>query len=144
MDEAPDSMQASLEALAALDLAKVDSAVEASEDQAGALNREESKVGAEQPSKKGPEDSHEKDGQKSPLYYSSKELRRMRESKAARRWPEFLDEDFKNHRGHWDPDRWHQGRRRGSTPPPGECKDEGRPKGNKDETATDSKPVSVI
>lgn len=28
-------------------------------------------------------------------------------------------QDFRNQRGHWDPDRWHQNRRRGSTPPPG-------------------------
>ncbi len=26
--------------------------------------------------------------------------------------------DFKNSRGLWDPDRWHQGRRKGQTPPP--------------------------
>ncbi len=54
------------------------------------------------------------------LSYTSKELRRIRDSKASRVWPDFLDQDFKNQRGHWDPDRWHQNRRRGSTPPPGE------------------------
>jgi hypothetical protein len=35
-------------------------------------------------------------------------------------WPDYLDEAFKNSRGKWDPDRWHQGRKRGLTPPPPE------------------------
>ncbi len=35
-------------------------------------------------------------------------------------WPEYLDDAYKNQRGKWDPDRWHQNRKRGSTPPPGE------------------------
>ena len=36
------------------------------------------------------------------------------------KWPSYLDEAFKNNRGHWDPDRWHQNKKRGSTPPPEE------------------------
>ena len=52
--------------------------------------------------------------------YSSKQLNEIRESVASSQWPDFLDEGFKNARGHWDPDRWHQNRKKGSTPPPGE------------------------
>ena len=54
------------------------------------------------------------------LMYSSKQLNEIRESVASSQWPDFLDEGFKNARGHWDPDRWHQNRKKGSTPPPGE------------------------
>ena len=54
------------------------------------------------------------------VMYSSKQLSEIRESIASTQWPDFLDEGFKNARGQWDPDRWHQNRKRGSTPPPGE------------------------
>ena len=54
------------------------------------------------------------------VMYSSKQLSDIRESVASTQWPDFLDEGFKNARGQWDPDRWHQNRKRGSTPPPGE------------------------
>ena len=54
------------------------------------------------------------------VMYSAKQLSEIRESSASTEWPDFLDENFKNARGQWDPDRWHQNRKRGSTPPPGE------------------------
>ena len=54
------------------------------------------------------------------VMYSSKQLSEIRESIVSTQWPDFLDEGFKNARGQWDPDRWHQNRKRGSTPPPGE------------------------
>ena len=54
------------------------------------------------------------------VMYSAKQLSEIRESIASSEWPDFLDENFKNARGQWDPDRWHQNRKRGSTPPPGE------------------------
>ena len=50
--------------------------------------------------------------------YTAKQLSEIRQSVAATQWPHFLDEGFKNARGQWDPDRWHQNRKRGSTPPP--------------------------
>lgn len=49
--------------------------------------------------------------------YSVDNLLSLRESPFCRKWPEFLDESFKNSRGNWDPDRWHQNRKHGSTPP---------------------------
>ena len=52
------------------------------------------------------------------VMYSSKQLSEIRESVASTEWPDFLDEGFKNARGQWDPDRWHQNRKKGSTPPP--------------------------
>ena len=54
------------------------------------------------------------------VMYSSKQLSEIRESVASTAWPDFLDEGFKNARGQWDPDRWHQNRKKGSTPPPAE------------------------
>ena len=54
------------------------------------------------------------------VMYSAKQLSEIRGSIASSEWPDFLDENFKNARGQWDPDRWHQNRKRGSTPPPGE------------------------
>ena len=51
------------------------------------------------------------------LMYSAKQLSEIRESVASKEWPDFLEECFKNARGQWDPDRWHQNRKRGSTPP---------------------------
>ena len=52
------------------------------------------------------------------ISYSKDELEAFRICGLSSKWPEFLDETFKNARGHWDPDRWHQNRQRGSTPPP--------------------------
>jgi len=127
-DDKEDSLQATLADLAALDLAKVDSsamAVEGAKEKAG-THSPEIAVAETKKSKGGKESQRggASDGQSSSgdteLTYSSKELRRLRESKAAKKWPDFLDEDFKNQRGVWDPDRWHQGRRRGLTPPPTE------------------------
>ena len=54
------------------------------------------------------------------VMYSAQQLSEIRESSASTDWPDFLDEGFKNARGQWDPDRWHQNRKRGSTPPPAE------------------------
>lgn len=54
------------------------------------------------------------------VMYSAKQLSEIRQTTASTEWPDFLDEGFKNARGQWDPDRWHQNRKRGSTPPPGE------------------------
>jgi hypothetical protein len=52
------------------------------------------------------------------ITYSKDELEAFRITALSSKWPPFLDENFKNARGHWDPDRWHQNRKRGSTPPP--------------------------
>ena len=52
------------------------------------------------------------------ITYSPDELLSFKLSAMSSKWPNFLDESFKNARGHWDPDRWHQNRKRGSTPPP--------------------------
>ena len=52
------------------------------------------------------------------ITYSKDELESFRMSIMSSKWPDFLDDTFKNARGHWDPDRWHQNRKRGSTPPP--------------------------
>ena len=52
--------------------------------------------------------------------YTSHELHSYRMGRAAQRWPDYLDAAFANARGNWDPDRWHQNRRRGSTPEPEE------------------------
>lgn len=136
MSTVGDSMQASLEALAALDLAKMDS-----ENCEPPLSAERTPTtGSGSSTAGGPSPSEPASGQpkaKAGLSYTSKELRRMRDSKVARRWPDFLELDFKNQRGQWDPDRWHQGRRRGSTPPPGEARDEARSEG------ADAKHVSL-
>ena len=51
------------------------------------------------------------------ISYTPDELSAFRLSALSSKWPNFLDESFKNARGHWDPDRWHQNRKRGSTPP---------------------------
>jgi hypothetical protein len=50
--------------------------------------------------------------------YTPDELASYRLTPLSAKWPSFLDESFKNARGFWDPDRWHQNRKRGSTPPP--------------------------
>ena len=52
------------------------------------------------------------------ITYTPDELAAFRLTALSSKWPIFLDESFKNARGHWDPDRWHQNRKRGSTPPP--------------------------
>ena len=57
------------------------------------------------------------------ITYSPDELLAFKLSALSAKWPEFLDESYKNARGHWDPDRWHQNRKRGSTPPPSEAGD---------------------
>ena len=51
------------------------------------------------------------------IAYSADELIDLREAALSQKWPPYLDEGFKNNRGTWDPDRWHQNKRRGSTPP---------------------------
>ena len=56
--------------------------------------------------------------------YTAEELKDLKDAPLSKRWPEFLDEDFKNSRGLWDPDQWHQNRRRGVSPDP---PPEGRP-----------------
>ena len=50
--------------------------------------------------------------------YSAEELMDLRTVYWSNKWPDYLDEAFKNNRGIWDPDRWHQNKKRGSTPPP--------------------------
>ena len=56
------------------------------------------------------------------IAYSADELIDLREAALSQKWPPYLDEGFKNNRGTWDPDRWHQNKKRGSTPPPSEDK----------------------
>ena len=50
----------------------------------------------------------------------------------SQKWPDYLDEAFKNNRGSWDPDRWHQNKRRGSTPPAEEKKNNNEAGGDKE------------
>jgi hypothetical protein len=57
------------------------------------------------------------------IMYSVEELSELRKTTLSNEWPSYLDEAFKNTRGSWDPDRWHQNRKRGSTPPPDEKKE---------------------
>lgn len=52
------------------------------------------------------------------IVYSADQLMQLREVAVSKAWPSYLDEAFKNNRGTWDPDRWHQNKRKGSTPPP--------------------------
>ena len=59
-----------------------------------------------------------KDADEGIIMYSAMQLSEIRQSIASTEWPLFLDEGFKNARGQWDPDRWHQNRKKGSTPPP--------------------------
>ena len=54
------------------------------------------------------------------ITYTKNQLIELKEVSLSTSWPSYLDEGFKNNRGHWDPDRWHQNKRRGSTPPPEE------------------------
>lgn len=71
------------------------------------------------------------------ITYSKNQLIALKEVSLSTEWPSYLDEGFKNNRGHWDPDRWHQNKRRGSTPPPeekggnGTTKDDVSAPGNK-------------
>ena len=53
----------------------------------------------------------------------------------SQKWPDYLDEAFKNNRGSWDPDRWHQNKRRGSTPPIEEKKNNNEASGGDKEAA---------
>ena len=68
------------------------------------------------------------------IMYTAEELKQLRTAPLSQKWPSYLDEAFKNNRGTWDPDRWHQNKKRGSTPPPSEDKlsDKGS---KKDETS---------
>ncbi len=101
------------------------------QDQGKADGEEEQKVngggGGQEEAKSKDKDNKEggrtrtKKKDKGLLVYSSKDLKKLRQKKVSNKWPSFLDADFKNSRGVWDPDRWHQGRRRGSTPPPKEA-----------------------
>ena len=54
------------------------------------------------------------------ITYTADQLFALREVALSTEWPTYLDEAFKNNRGQWDPDRWHQNKKRGSTPPPEE------------------------
>jgi len=54
------------------------------------------------------------------ITYTADQLFALKEVTLSNKWPSYLDEAFKNNRGHWDPDRWHQNKKRGSTPPPEE------------------------
>ena len=54
------------------------------------------------------------------IMYTADELIELRTAVMSQTWPSYLDEAFKNNRGSWDPDRWHQNKKRGSTPPPSE------------------------
>ena len=51
------------------------------------------------------------------IAYTADELMKLKTVGLSKKWPSYLDEAFKNNRGTWDPDRWHQNKRRGSTPP---------------------------
>ena len=61
--------------------------------------------------------------------YSKDDLMELRTAALSQKWPSYLDEAFKNNRGTWDPDRWHQNKKRGSTPPPSD--DRNSEKGSK-------------
>jgi len=63
------------------------------------------------------------------LMYSKDDLMELRTAALSQKWPSYLDEAFKNNRGTWDPDRWHQNKKRGSTPPPSD--DRNSEKGSK-------------
>lgn len=77
----------------------------------------ESPTGQDDPAVAGQE--NEKKELSSLVSYSSDVLYQIKdEVPHCQRWPKYLDESFKNTRGKWDPDRWHQNRKRGSTPPP--------------------------
>jgi len=65
------------------------------------------------------------------ITYSPDELLSFKLSALSAKWPDFLDESFKNARGHWDPDRWHQNRKRGSTPPPEMAEKAAKPAGDR-------------
>ena len=54
--------------------------------------------------------------------YTPEELMELRMAVLSQKWPSYLDEAFKNNRGVWDPDRWHQNKKRGNTPPPSDDK----------------------
>ena len=86
---------------------------------------------------KGKEGNEDQEGRKS---YTSDALHKIKEdSSICKRWPKYLDQSFKNPRGKWDPDRWHQNRKRGSTPPPLPQTEKDRPNSSQ---STDAK-VSV-
>ena len=68
--------------------------------------------------------------------YSKDDLMQLRTAVISQKWPSYLDEAFKNNRGTWDPDRWHQNKKRGSTPPPSD--DRTSDKGSKKDEINDS------
>ena len=64
--------------------------------------------------------------------YSQETLMALKDAPLSRQWPTFLEEDFKNSRGLWDPDHWHQNRRKNGVPadadlPPSATRGEGKP-----------------
>ena len=69
------------------------------------------------------------------IAYSADDLLKLRTVMMSQKWPDYLDEAFKNNRGSWDPDRWHQNKRRGSTPPVEEKKNNNEASGGDKETA---------
>ena len=70
------------------------------------------------------------------IMYSAEELMQLRTAVMSQKWPSYLDEAFKNNRGTWDPDRWHQNKKRGSTPPPSD--DRTSDKGTKKDEANEA------
>ena len=66
------------------------------------------------------------------IVYSADALLKLRTVTMSQKWPDYLDEAFKNNRGSWDPDRWHQNKRRGSTPPAEEKKNNNEAGGDKE------------
>ena len=69
------------------------------------------------------------------IAYSADDLLKLRTVMMSQKWPDYLDEAFKNNRGSWDPDRWHLNKRRGSTPPVEEKKNNNEASGGDKETA---------
>ena len=69
------------------------------------------------------------------IAYSADALLKLRTVMMSQKWPDYLDEAFKNNRGSWDPDRWHQNKRRGSTPPIEEKKNNNEASGGDKEAA---------
>ena len=61
-------------------------------------------------------------GSKDLIVYSAEELMRLQKAPLSQKWPPYLDEAFKSIRGQWDPDQWHQNKKRYSTPPPDQDK----------------------
>ncbi|TRY70753.1 hypothetical protein TCAL_07343, partial [Tigriopus californicus] len=51
------------------------------------------------------------------ITYSADTLKSYRQTGPSTRWPDYLETEFKNERGVWDPNRWHKGWQIGPTPP---------------------------